>query len=278
MGLLWKPPPWVVTMASAWQLFGGFALLLQLVGHVPPSGVNLEGASPFASVVTAEFTKEPLSSLPLKTLFCSLKRRTIPWMPLPVPSTALATKHNVWPQLVRPKFGLQPLLLKSVFRRIELRFPDTVLIVSVPEAAPDLAVTVAVVEVMRSTVAFPNLSVRIGMLAASIGFAGLPRNSRPAVLLKRTSCPGSGKPSSLATVATTSVCPQDVIFSRSIHACVDARGMVEGLAATVTVAPLGGSLSLDSHAASTIKITITGNAARTVSRLRNVVMTRGSFR
>src|SRR5881628_78970 len=200
MGLLWKPPPWVVTMASAWQLFGGFALLLQLVGHVPPSGVNLEGASPFASVVTAEFTKEPLSSLPLKTLFCSLKRRTIPWMPLPVPSTALATKHNVWPQLVRPKFGLQPLLLKSVFRRIELRFPDTVLIVSVPEAAPDLAVTVAVVEVMRSTVAFPNLSVRIGMLAASIGFAGLPRNSRPAVLLKRTSCPGSGKPSSLATV------------------------------------------------------------------------------
>jgi len=54
--------------------------------------------------------------------------------------------------------------------------------------------------------------------------------------------------------------------------------LITSTTATVTVAPLGGSLSLDSHAATTIKITITGNAARTVSRLRNVVMTRGSFR
>src|SRR5437899_1774762 len=139
-------------------------------------------------------------------------------MPFPAESTALAWKHSVSVQF-RRGFVLQPELLMSGFNRIALRFPVTVLMVSVPAVAwPDLAVTVAVAEVIRLTEALPNLSVRIGMFAAFTGLDALPVYRNPAVLLNRTSWSGSGTPSSLATVATMSAVPQAcVVLSRSMH-------------------------------------------------------------
>src|SRR6267142_3784064 len=101
-------------------------------------------------------------------------------MPLPVESTAVALKQPIWPQLSMLRhFVEHPLVLMSIFSRIELRLPDTALIVRVPEAAPDLAVTVAVVDVVRLTFALPNLSVRIGMLAAFTGLNAEPVYRKP---------------------------------------------------------------------------------------------------
>src|SRR5882724_6232476 len=59
--LLWKPPPVVVTIASAAQLFDCAAL--HCAGHVPTSGWNWDETLPVESVVTGDGLKFPASVL-----------------------------------------------------------------------------------------------------------------------------------------------------------------------------------------------------------------------
>src|SRR6266508_649622 len=111
-GELWRAPPDVVTIISAWQLFPWEAL--HWVTQVPMSGENLANAFPVESVAADEGVNTPLKMFPPITLFCSLKRSTTPWIPIPFESRARASMQIAWLQLVTSEvLEVQPLLVVS---------------------------------------------------------------------------------------------------------------------------------------------------------------------
>src|SRR5437773_2121211 len=229
-------PPWVEATISPWH------------GLLPPHwagqvllGVKTVRASPCESVVGCGGTKEPLKVFEPDTLFCRANTMVSPGIPLSLASFAVATRQTCCVQLAMSvELREHPLLVVSRFNVIWLRFPFTVLRDrGVALAAPERALTCVVVEVMRLTWAFPNLSVLTGLLPMICGLDVSPMKRRPAVLLNLTSWPESGTPSLLATVAVIIAVPQVVTLSRLMQSGVEARTTLVGVACRVIVAPSG---------------------------------------